>query len=161
LLSETIHSTSSSLQLVQGLCSTTLQRTLRALQDWQAFEARLLTLLWILAPVAGRPASLAFRFEFGELEGPAGANKSPLTEESDMMYNRWSRDMQSARAGGRGGTAYLCMQSTQRPPIHIWLISPLILLPHDPPAPRCGDSTNFLCCTVTNRLPSKTSTSAL
>ena len=45
LLSETMHSTSSSLQLVQGLCSTTLHRTLRALHDWQAFEARLLTLL--------------------------------------------------------------------------------------------------------------------
>jgi hypothetical protein len=109
LLSETMHSTSSSLQLVQGLCSTTLQRTLRALHDWQAFEARLLTLLWALAPVAGRPASLAFRFELGELEGLAGASRSPLTDESDMMYGRWARDMESARAGGRGGAAYLCI----------------------------------------------------
>ena len=100
LLSETMHSTSSSLQLVQGLCSTTLQRTLRALQDWQAFDARLLTLLWILVPVAGRPASLAFLFELGELDCLAGARKSPLTDESDMMglVEIW----ESARARGPG-----------------------------------------------------------
>lgn len=44
LLSVTIHSTSSNLQFVQGApCSTTLHRTFRARQHWQAFEARRLT----------------------------------------------------------------------------------------------------------------------
>lgn len=36
-------------------------------------------------PVAGRPASLAFLFELGELEGLAAAKWSPLTDESDMV----------------------------------------------------------------------------
>lgn len=53
LLSVTIHGTSSSLQFVHGApCSTTLQRTFRALQHWQALEARLLT---------GRPFELTLR----------------------------------------------------------------------------------------------------
>ena len=44
LLSETMHSTSSSLQLVQGApCSVTLHRTFRARQHWHAFEALLFT----------------------------------------------------------------------------------------------------------------------
>lgn len=52
LLSVIIHSTSSSLQLVQGApCSTTLHRTLRARQHWQALDARRLT--------GRKPAALA------------------------------------------------------------------------------------------------------
>lgn len=59
LLSETMHSTSSSLQLVHGApCSTTLHRTLRARQHWQAFEALRLTLFAGRAP-AFNPASVA------------------------------------------------------------------------------------------------------
>lgn len=44
LLSVTTHSISSSLQFVHGApCSTTLHRTLRARQHWQAFDALLFT----------------------------------------------------------------------------------------------------------------------
>lgn len=44
LLSVTMHSTSSKRQFVHGApCSTTLQRTFRARQHWQAFDALLLT----------------------------------------------------------------------------------------------------------------------
>jgi hypothetical protein len=65
LLSETMHSTSSSRQFVQGApCSTTLQRTFRERQHWQALEALLLTLLGGRMPL--RPASEAVRFEFAE-----------------------------------------------------------------------------------------------
>ena len=40
----TMHSTSSSLQLVHGApCSTTLHRTFRARQHWHAFDARRFT----------------------------------------------------------------------------------------------------------------------
>ena len=105
LLSETIHSTSSSLQLVQGLCSTTLQRTFRARQDWQAFDALLLTLLCTLAPVAGKPASLAFLFALGDAEGLARATStSPLTEVSDMIKssNENEGPREKAWPGGRG-----------------------------------------------------------
>lgn len=67
LLSETIHSTSSSRQFVQGApCSTTLHRTLRERQHWQAFDALLLTLLGGRMPLDLRPASEAVRFEFWE-----------------------------------------------------------------------------------------------
>ena len=67
LLSETIHSTSSSLQFVQGApCSTTLQRTLRERQHWQALEALLLTLLGGRMPFGLRPASEAVRFALEE-----------------------------------------------------------------------------------------------
>lgn len=62
LLSDTMHSTSSNLQLVHGICSTTLQRTLRVRQHWQALDARLLTLLFFLGPLEGRPASVDLRF---------------------------------------------------------------------------------------------------
>lgn len=62
LLSDTIHSTSSSLQLVHGgPCSTTLQRTLRERQHWQALEALLLTLFVGRTPLAFKPASAAVR----------------------------------------------------------------------------------------------------
>ena len=133
LLSETIHSTSSSLQLVQGLCSTTLHRTLRALHDWQAFEARLLTLLWILVPVAGRPASLAFRFELGELEGLAGANRSPLTDESDMMYGSMVKGY-AKRSRGRSRGSCLPLYAIYAAATNSFLVNqPSILLPHDPP----------------------------
>jgi hypothetical protein len=45
---------------VQGApCSTTLQRTFLALQHWQAFEARLLT---VLPPGLLNPAAVALRF---------------------------------------------------------------------------------------------------
>lgn len=65
LLSETMHSTSSSRQFVQGApCSTTLQRTFRERQHWQALEALLLTLLGGRMPL--RPASDAVRFEVEE-----------------------------------------------------------------------------------------------
>lgn len=67
LLSETMHSTSSNLQFVQGApCSTTLQRTLRERQHWQAFDALLLTLLGGRLPFDLRPASEAVRFEIWE-----------------------------------------------------------------------------------------------
>jgi len=67
LLSETMHSTSSSLQFVQGApCSTTLQRTLRERQHWQALEALLLTLLGGRMPFGLRPASEAVRFALEE-----------------------------------------------------------------------------------------------
>jgi hypothetical protein len=62
LLSETMHSTSSNRQFVHGApCSTTLQRTLRALQHWQAFDARRLTLFAGRIP-GFRPAASAVRF---------------------------------------------------------------------------------------------------
>jgi hypothetical protein len=65
LLSETMHSTSSSRQFVQGApCSTTLHRTFRERQHWQAFEALLLTLFGGRMPL--RPASEAVRLEFTE-----------------------------------------------------------------------------------------------
>lgn len=61
-LSETTHSTSSSLQFVQGApCSVTLQRTLRALQHWHAFDALLLTARPCCA-LPSRPAWDAFLF---------------------------------------------------------------------------------------------------
>lgn len=67
LLSDTMHSTSSSLQFVQGApCSTTLQRTLRERQHWQAFDALLLTLFGGRVPFDLRPASEAVRFEVCE-----------------------------------------------------------------------------------------------
>lgn len=60
LLSDTMHSTSSSLQLVHGApCSVTLQRTLRARQHWQALEALLLTERPVVLP--SRPAWAALR----------------------------------------------------------------------------------------------------
>ena len=65
LLSETMHSTSSRRQFVQGApCSTTLQRTFRERQHWQALEALLFTLLGGLLPL--RPASEAVRFTVDE-----------------------------------------------------------------------------------------------
>ena len=65
LLSETIHSTSSSRQFVQGApCSTTLQRTFLERQHWHALEALLFTLLGGRMPL--RPASEAVLFEVGE-----------------------------------------------------------------------------------------------
>lgn len=55
-----MHSTSSSLQLVQGApCSTTLHRTFRARQHWHAFEALRLTALAGLTPLLFSPASVA------------------------------------------------------------------------------------------------------
>jgi hypothetical protein len=65
LLSETMHSTSSSRQFVQGApCSTTLQRTFLERQHWHALEALLLTLFGGRMPL--RPASDAVRFEVEE-----------------------------------------------------------------------------------------------
>lgn len=62
LLSDTMHSTSSNRQLVHGgPCSTTLQRTLRARQHWQALEALLFTLLVGRVPLGFRPASVDVR----------------------------------------------------------------------------------------------------
>lgn len=67
LLSVTMHGTSSRRQFVQGApCSTTLQRTLRARQHWQALEARLLTGLPFALTL--RPALLALRFGEGGWE---------------------------------------------------------------------------------------------
>lgn len=74
LLSDTMHSTSSSLQLVQGApCSVTLHRTLRARQHWHALEALLLTERPVACP--SRPAWAALRlgawnscWDGGELE---------------------------------------------------------------------------------------------
>jgi len=60
-LSDTVHSTSSSLQLVQGApCSVTLHLTLRARQLWQALEARRFTARGWVTP--SRPATDALRF---------------------------------------------------------------------------------------------------
>jgi hypothetical protein len=60
LLSETMQSTSSSLQFVQGApCSVTLHRTLRARQHWQALDARRFTERPVVFP--SRPAWVAFR----------------------------------------------------------------------------------------------------
>jgi hypothetical protein len=65
LLSETMHSTSSSRQFVQGApCSTTLQRTFLERQHWHALEALLLTLLGGRMPLS--PASEAVRFAVEE-----------------------------------------------------------------------------------------------
>lgn len=69
LLSVMMHSTSSNLQLVHGApCSTTLHRTFRARQHWQALDARRFTgrKVW----PAGFPATVEdlFRFEAEEVE---------------------------------------------------------------------------------------------
>lgn len=59
--SDTMHSTSSRRQLVQGApCSVTLQRTLRARQHWHALEALRLTAR--VGPFPSSPAAEAFRF---------------------------------------------------------------------------------------------------
>ena len=74
LLSVTTQGTSSSLQFVHGApCSTTLQRTFRALQHWHALLARRFTGRPLLL-AAPRPALLALRFgpELGE-EWPSEA----------------------------------------------------------------------------------------
>lgn len=60
LLSDTMHSTSSSLQFVQGApCSVTLHRTFRARQHWHAFEALLFTERPVVVP--SNPAWVALR----------------------------------------------------------------------------------------------------
>lgn len=64
LLSDTMHSTSSKRQFVQGApCSVTLQRTLRARQHWHALEALLLTERLAVCP--SRPAWVALRLGTG------------------------------------------------------------------------------------------------
>lgn len=86
LLSETTHSTSSSLQLVHGApCSTTLQRTFLALQHWQAFEALRLTLFVGRVPFAFRPASPADLF-WEDALGICGSGvaESDGVDDSDM-----------------------------------------------------------------------------
>jgi hypothetical protein len=56
-----MHSTSSSLQFVQGApCSVTLHLTFLARQHWQALDALLFTAL--CAPFKSMPAAVAFRF---------------------------------------------------------------------------------------------------
>jgi hypothetical protein len=61
LLSDTMHSTSSSLQLVQGApCSVTLHLTLRERQHWHALDALLFTERPVVCP--SRPAWAALRF---------------------------------------------------------------------------------------------------
>lgn len=61
LLSDTMHSTSSSLQFVHGApCSVTLHLTLRARQHWHALEALLFTERPVVFP--SRPAWAALRF---------------------------------------------------------------------------------------------------
>lgn len=62
LLSDTMHSTSSSLQLVHGApCSVTLHLTLRERQHWHALEALLLTERPWGFPFPSRPAWVALR----------------------------------------------------------------------------------------------------
>lgn len=79
LLSDTMHSTSSSRQFVQGApCSVTLQRTLRALQHWQALDALLLTDLPV--PWPSMPAADAFRLAAGCVSGLSDSE----AEHSDM-----------------------------------------------------------------------------
>ena len=88
LLSETIHSTSSRRQLVQGICSTTLQRTFLARQHWQAFDARLFTLLFCCAVFTGSPAWSTLRLTAVEamLDGARESScDSWLDEVSDMI----------------------------------------------------------------------------
>lgn len=84
-------------------------------------EARLFTLLWSLVPAAGRPASLAFRFELGEHEAWFG---SPLTEVSDMVKALGERSVieskKRARPGLAAGEALTFVLITNS-------------LPHDPP----------------------------
>ena len=63
LLSDTMQSTSSSLQFVHGApCSTTLHLTFLERQHWQAFEALRFTLLFGRIPFGFKPASPAVRF---------------------------------------------------------------------------------------------------
>jgi hypothetical protein len=61
-----------------GPCSTTLQRTLRARQLWQAFDALRLTALAGRVPLEFRPASAAVRLgERGaSMESPDGDDPS-------------------------------------------------------------------------------------
>jgi hypothetical protein len=61
-----------------GPCSTTLQRTLRARQLWQAFDALRLTALAGRVPLELRPASAAVRLgERGaSMESPDGDDPS-------------------------------------------------------------------------------------
>lgn len=91
LLSVTTQGTSSSLQFVHGApCSTTLQRTFRALQHWHALLAlRFTGRPLVLAP---RPALLALRFgpELGEdwsseAEGEFGSRLSIAVCGSGVM----------------------------------------------------------------------------
>lgn len=88
-LSDTMHSTSSSRQLVQGApCSVTLHRTLRALQHWHAFEALLLTGRPV--PFPSIPAAEALRFvgddaSFGGVVCICSGVSDMMDDESDMM----------------------------------------------------------------------------
>jgi hypothetical protein len=84
LLSVTMHSTSSSLQLVHGApCSTTLQRTLRALQHWHAFDARLLTGLSRLLVLLLSPAAVDVRF--CEVSWVSEAEESVILAEEELL----------------------------------------------------------------------------
>lgn len=96
LLSVTTHSTSSRRQFVQGApCSTTLQRTLRARQDWQAFEARLLTARWWAA------LSLGSAFRLSEVASPA-SDEAAGDEGVDMMLRRRDSHVHSEVGEGYG-----------------------------------------------------------
>lgn len=82
LLSETMHSTSSRRQLVQGApCSTTLHRTLRDRQHWHALEALRFTLFAGLIP-GFKPAASAVRFAAG---GWTASIASGEADESDIV----------------------------------------------------------------------------
>ena len=85
LLSETMHSTSSSRQFVQGApCSTTLQRTFLERQHWHALEALLLTLLGGRMPLS--PASEAVRFAVEECTWIVSAGGDD-DDESDRLQS--------------------------------------------------------------------------
>lgn len=87
LLSETMHSTSSSLQLVHGApCSTTLQRTFLDRQHWQALEALRFTLFAGRMPFGFSPAASAVRFCWACgccLDGSGGGGGAVVDDESD------------------------------------------------------------------------------
>jgi hypothetical protein len=78
-----MQSTSSSRQFVHGApCSVTLQRTFRARQHWQAFDARLLTGLGGAAP--SKPAVEAFLFWTGDADCIWG-DMEPSSSELAML----------------------------------------------------------------------------
>lgn len=122
-LSETMHSTSSSLQFVHGApCSVTLQRTLRDLQHWHAFEALRLTGLPVACP--STPAAEALRFcWFCCCCCGRSAGSEEEAEQSDMVtrvrdVRGWAHDTKTSKPtdsirpqGPLGGNAgRLCIQ---------------------------------------------------
>jgi len=81
-----MHSTSSNLQFVHGApCSTTLHRTLRALQHWQAFDALLFTLFAGRMPFDLSPASLAVRFGGCACNGPVSVGDDDDSDIAESM----------------------------------------------------------------------------